>query len=98
MSELNQDVPRLRVGTEWIDLTLEANPYVVVTVRGYAAALAVRDSSGTSHELLAGAGSICEGIELLREENEGEYEGLRFKIRRESAERTARYEIEEGAA
>ena len=66
MSELNQEVPRLRVGTEWLDLTLEAGPYVVVTVRGYAAALPVTDSSGTSHELLAGAGSICEGIELLR--------------------------------
>ncbi len=93
MSELNQEVPRLRVGTEWLDLTLEADPYVVVTVRGYAAALAVRDASGSSYELLAGAGSICEGIERLREES-GAYEGLQFKIRRESAERTARYEIE----
>ena len=93
MSEQNQEVPRLRVGTEWLDLTLEADPYVVVTVRGYAAALAVRDASGASYELLAGAGSICEGIERLREES-GAYEGLQFKIRRESAERTARYEIE----
>ncbi len=94
MSELNQEVPRLRVGTEWLDLTIEAGPYIVVTVRGYAAALPVRDASGASFELLAGAGSICTGIELLREENDGEYEGVRFKIRRESAERTARYEIE----
>ncbi len=94
MSELNQEVPRLRVGTEWLNLTMEAEPYVVVTVRGYAAALPVRDESGTSYELLAGAGSICEGIERLREENDGAYEGLEFKIRRESAERTARYEVE----
>ena len=94
MSEPYEEVPRLRVGTEWLDLTVEADPYIVVTARGYAAALAVRDASGKSHELLAGAASIAQGIELLREENGGEYTGIRFKIRRESGDRFARYEIE----
>ena len=94
MSEPYVEVPRLRVGTEWIDLTLEADPYVVVTARGYVAALAVRDESGKSHELLAGAASISAGIELLHEENDGEYTGIKFKIRRESDDRFARYEIE----
>ena len=94
MSEPYEEVPRLRVATEWLDLTVEADPYVVVTARGYVAALAVRDASGKSHELLAGAASISQGIELLREENDGEYTGIRFKIRRESGDRFARYEIE----
>ena len=94
MSELNEEVPRLRVSTEWIDLTLEAEPYVVVTARGYVPGLNVRDADGKSYELLAGAGSISEGIELLREENDGEYVGIRFKIRRESSDRFAKYEIE----
>ena len=94
MTELNEEVPRLRVSTEWIDLTLEAEPYVVVTARGYVPGLNVRGADGTSYELLAGAGSISEGIELLREENGGEYAGIKFKIRRESSDRFAKYEIE----
>lgn len=87
--------PRLRVGTAWTRVRVLSEPYVVLTVRGYVPALRVEEiGTGLDHELFISAKSLAEGLEELRRYNGGRFEGLQFRLRKESTEKMAPYEVE----
>ena len=89
--KLDTQAPRLVVKDRWVSLTVDSEPFVVRTVRGYAPAVMVRpDNDQIPHHLLIGAKSLSECIEENRPKG-GSIIGLRLKIRKESLAPTSRY-------
>ena len=90
-----ESVPSLKVGTGWIELEIVSEPDVVLSYRGYAPTLRVRNSRTSLEYLLyISARSLAEPLETLRKNNAGIFKGIRFRIRKESMEQMAKYEIE----
>jgi len=75
---------------------ITSEPYVVFTKRGYQPAVDIIDTK-TKKEffLYIGAKSLAVPLETLRQENDGNFKGLEFWVRKESNDRMARYVIEE---
>lgn len=91
---LQESVPPLKVGTGWIELEIVSEPDVVLTFKGYAPILRVRNSrTGLEYLLYISAKSLAEPLEVLRKKNAGIFMGIRFRIRKESMEQMAKYEI-----
>ena len=90
-----ESVPSLKVGTGWIELEIVSEPDVILTFRGYAPILRVRNSrTSLEYSLYISARSLAEPLEALRNSNSGNFKGIRFRIRKESMEPMAKYEIE----
>ena len=90
-----ENVPPLKVGTGWIELEIVSEPDVILTFKGYAPILRVRKSrTGVEYILYIPAKSLAEPLEKLRQNNDGIFTGIRFRIRKESMEQMSKYEIE----
>ena len=88
------ELDQLKIGEGWIQLRVHGEPYVVSTFRGYAPVLEVENlRSRTRHYLFMSAKSLMEGLEPLRSTNHGSFAGLEFRIRKESDDKFAKYEI-----
>lgn len=85
--------PNLKVGTEWVLIEIVSEPYVVMTLRGYAPVVDV-EAPGGRHLLYISSKSISEGLEPLIQANGGRFSGLRLRLRKESDERMAPYVVE----
>ena len=91
---MEEVIPSLKVGTGWIGIEVISEPDVVLTLRGYAPILRVRKSkSGVDFLLYISAKSLAEPLEELRKNNNGMFKGIQLQIRKESMERTSKYEI-----
>ena len=87
--------PFLKVGTEWIELEIISDVDVILTTFGYAPFLRVREiRTGTEYRLYISAKSLAEHLEELRKDNSDTFEGIQFRIRKESIDRKARYEVD----
>lgn len=87
--------PSLKVGTGWIELETIAEPDVILTIRGYAPVLRVRQlNPALDYLLYISAKSIAEPLEELRKDNGNLFVGVRFRIRKASMDRTSKYELE----
>ena len=85
---------QLRVGTDWIAITVTGPVDVIATLNGYAPVLPVRkEATGQDYILYISAKSLTEQLEPLRTKNGMEFIGLKFSIRKESEDRMARYEL-----
>jgi len=86
---------RFRALTSWTDLEILSEPYVVITFKGYVAAVEVLDiGSDDRYELLIAAKSLSDGMEPIRQENGGKFTGMRIRIKKDGEERTSRYIVE----
>ncbi len=87
-------LPSLHVGTGWIELEITAEPTVKLTFQGYVPVVAVRvAATDLAYLLFVSAKSLAEQIEPLRQANGG-FRGLRLRLRKESTEKYARYQVE----
>lgn len=84
--------PQLRVGTRWSYIDVLSDPIVVYTARGYAPVIAV-DRGGIEHILYISARSMSVALNKLYQEY-GTLVGLSLRLRKESAEKFAGYEVE----
>ena len=85
----------LKVGIGWIELEIISEPDVVLTFRGYAPILRVRKiSNNLEYMLYISAKSLGEPLEMLRKNNAGIFKGIQFRIRKESMDQMAKFEIE----
>ena len=90
-----ETLPSLKVGTGWIELEIVSEPDVVLTFKGYAPILRMSKSrTGVEYILYISAKSLAEPLEELRENNGDIFKGIQLRIRKESMERTSKYEIE----
>ena len=87
--------PQLKVGTDWITITVTGTVEVITSSSyGYAPVLPVRnEATGQDYILYIATKSIMEHLEPLRINNGGGFRGLRFSIRKESANPMAKYEL-----
>ena len=87
--------PTLKVGTDWVEVEIRTDPFVVATRFGYAPVVEVEAlREGKVYVWFVKAGSIAEKLEPIRIAH-GSLEGVQVRIRRETAEQTARYLIED---
>jgi hypothetical protein len=87
-------LPTLKVNTGWIELTVNGEPNVAITFKGYAPVLPVSvNQTGLDYILYIAAKSLAEALEPLRITNNGLFSGLQFSIRKSSEDRFAPYEI-----
>jgi hypothetical protein len=84
---------RLLVSTDWSNLEIISEPYVVAGFNGYSVMLDVRDlDSGSICGLYASAKSLSRALEELRL-RQRTLIGARIRLRKESDDQYARYEL-----
>lgn len=84
----------LKVSTEWIELEILSEPDVVITFHGYAPFLQVRNmKTAVEYRFYISAKSLAASLEELRNNNNGNFTGIKFRVRKESMDRMAKYEI-----
>jgi hypothetical protein len=88
--------PVFRASTTWTALEVLSEPYVLLTFRGYTAAIEVLelDTNKRFELLLGGIKSIAEGMEPIRKANGGRFTGMKFRIKKEGFEQTSPYLVE----
>lgn len=90
-------VDYLRVDAEPKYIQIISEPYVIFTSRGYQPVVdVVERKSKTSTRLFITARSLAERLEILRQDNGGNFSGLEFWLRKESYKKTAPYILELG--
>ena len=85
--------PNLKVGVNWMAAELLSEPFVVMSIRGYAPVVDVRTPEG-DFILYISSKSISEGLDPLVQANGGKFAGLRLRLRKESEDRMAPYIVE----
>ena len=85
--------PTLKVGVDWVPLEVVSEPYVVMTVRGYAPVVDVKGPQG-DFILYISSKSISDGFEPLVEAGGGKFSGLKLRVKKESEDKMARYIVE----
>ena len=87
----------LKISTEWIELEIISEVDVIPTTYGYTPFLQVREiKTDAEYRLYISAKSLANPLEELRKDNSGIFEGIQFRIRKESTDQKARYEVETG--
>lgn len=87
--------PTLKVGTEWVEIEIRTDPFVVLTRFGYAPVLEVELlSEGKIYTWFVKAASIASKLEPIRMAH-GSLEGVQVRVKRESAEQTAPYLVDD---
>lgn len=85
----------LKVGTEWIELEIRSETDVVLTTFGYTPFLRVREiTAAIDYRFYISAKSLATPLEKLRKDNNGIFEGIQFRVRKESVDQKAPYEVD----
>lgn len=84
--------PNLKVGVEWIPVEVLSEPYVVMTIRGFAPVVDVKTPGGEF--ILISSKSMSDGLVPLLEPADGKFKGLKFRVKKESEDKMARYVVE----
>ena len=89
-----QRLALLRINTDWVSLEVISEAEVYLIHKGYIPVLRVIvDNKKTPRLLSLSAKSLAFPLSEMRNDNAGNFKGLKFEIRKESAERTALFEI-----
>ena len=85
----------LKVSTEWIELETISEADVVLTTFGYTPFLRVREMiTDIDYGFYISAKSLAIPLEKLRKDNNGIFEGIQFRVRKESTDQKAPYEVD----
>ena len=85
--------PNLKVGTEWVAVEILSEPYVVMTIRGFAPVVDVKTPQG-DFILYISSKSMSDGLVPMLEASSNVFKGLKFKVKKESEDKMARYVVE----
>jgi hypothetical protein len=85
--------PNLKVGTEWISVEVLSEPYVVMTIRGFAPVVDVKTPGGEFLVYISSK-SMSDGLVPLIEAQGGKFAGIKFRVKKESEDKMARYIVE----
>ncbi len=92
IDEINENLPLLKVGTAATELEVISEPFIRLSVRGYLPCLKVKVlKSQLEYALPIGSKSITEGIEKLREDNNGFFTKLKFNLSKKDDAQMAPY-------
>ncbi|MBI2933037.1 MAG: hypothetical protein HYY16_15440 [Planctomycetes bacterium] len=82
----------VKVGTDWMEVEIMSEPYVVMTFRGYEPVVDVQ-TGGAKKRLFIGPKSLGQALEPSVRKS-GKFAGLRFRVKKESGDRMAPYVVE----
>ena len=85
--------PNLKVGTEWISVEVQSEPYVVMTIRGFAPVVDAKTPGG-DFMIYISSKSMSDGLVPLIEAQDGKFTGIKFRVKKESEDKMARYIVE----
>jgi len=89
------DLPRVRVNTQWLEIQILTDPFVVKTTLGYSPAVLVETpSEGDKQIFYVSAKSLSNLLEPIREKR-GSLVGLNIRVRKAGQESISPYEVEE---
>jgi hypothetical protein len=88
----DQLLPQLKVGTDWVEVTILTEPYVLATRRGYTAVMDVMRGK-LAHRLFVSAASLSVPLEEIRT-SRGALAGARIRLRKRAADAFAPYDVE----
>lgn len=94
VAEQEQRRPNVKVGVEWISVEIVSEPYVVMTIRGYAPVVDVTGGPDGKQILYISSKSMSTGLEPLVQANAGKFTGLKVRLRKETDDRMAPYVVE----
>jgi hypothetical protein len=90
------DKDTLKIDIEPIRVQLLTEPYVVYSRFGYAPVINVWvKKNKREYMMYLSASSLGKGIEAVRKKNGSDFKGLEFWIRKESAEKKAKFIVED---
>ena len=92
--KIGTSTERLKIDTRWSQGTVRGEPFVMPTIRGYVASLLVENANGNLEHLIISPKSLTTFFEGIRSRR-GNLDGLKIRVRKVSADRTAAYEVEE---
>lgn len=84
---------RLELGANWIDVIILSEPFITVTVFGYAPALLIRTADNKEKHILVGAKSLSKELERFRHSKTGLID-LKVRIRKAGNLKTDTYQVE----
>lgn len=85
----------LKVTTKPVTVTVEGEPIVIHTFRGYAPALNVKvDGEDGVKQMFISSKTLSDALVKLVDANGGKFAGVRFTVRKESDEKMAKYIVE----
>ena len=85
----------LKIGTEWTKLEIISEADVTLTTFGYAPFLRVKKiTADNEYGLYISAKSLAARLEEMRKNNSGVFKGIQFRVRKESTDQKAQYEVE----
>jgi len=87
------ELETLKVTPEWVEVEIVSEPYVLMTFRGYEPVVEVK-VGGESKRLFIGPKSLGQAIDPAVKKQGGRFTGLRFRAKKESADRMAPYVVE----
>ncbi len=85
----------LKVTPDKIKLTFTSEPFVVYTFRGYAPVVNVKTGAGEQRTLYISSKSVSDQLHNVVLKNNDEWKDLTVRIWKESADRFAKYLVEE---
>lgn len=88
-----REKPTLKVTTDPVEVEIVSEPYVVMTMRGYAPVVDVKTAAGVQ-VLFIGSKSLSEPIDAQVKGREGRFAGIRMRLKKESADQMAKYVVE----
>lgn len=89
------DFPVAKMNTEWVELEVVGGPEIALTVKGYTPVLIVTiGSADVKSKLYIAPKSLAEKLEPLRQKNGDKFVGLKFRLKKESLDKFAKYELE----
>lgn len=86
------ELQTLKVALDWLDVEVVSEPYVIMTMRGYAPVVDVK-SGGETKRLFIGPKTLGQAIDPSVKKR-GKFSGLKFKVKKESADQMAPYVVE----
>ncbi len=91
---MTERLEAIKVTVDPVEMELICEPYVVYTFRGYAPVVNVRTGSGEERTLYISPRTLAQGLEVLRQRNGDEFEGIKMRVSKESEEKFAKYVVE----
>ena len=91
----NSELPPLKIGTGWVEIEILSEVDAKLTFKGYTPILrVVVTKTRLPYTLYIAPKSLAQPLEDLRRNHGGRFLGLRLRLRKQSSDQYAKYEVQ----
>ena len=92
---MSEDLLQFRVNPSWREIEIISEPYVILNSFGYIPAVKVIvENKKIAQFMYINPKSLAVPLDQFKIQNNNAFTGIKLKIRKESEEKTAKYELE----